>query len=53
MLRGMVTFQAVEEEVAAIDLSAVMEEDYSSNTEMMLAAAQEKAKNRLKRDNKE
>jgi len=46
----MVTFQAVEQEAPAIDLSAVMEDDYSSNTEMMLAAAQDKAKNRLKRD---
>lgn len=52
MLRGMVTFEAVQEEAAVIDLSEVMEEDYSSNTEMMLAAAQEKAKNRLKRESK-
>ena len=52
-MRGMVTFQAVQEEAAAvIDLSAVMEDDYSANTEMMLAAAQEKAKNRLKRESK-
>lgn len=39
----------VELEKSTIELSNVIEEDYSSNTEIMLAAAQEKAKARLKR----
>ena len=46
---GKVTFAAVEIESAAIELSNVVESDYSSNTETMLAAAQDKAKSRLKR----